>query len=46
MNELVKQKENKKNKKPKVSNSLKFTILAVILIAIFCVALNTSNITK
>ena len=39
MNELVKQKENKKNKKPKVSNSLKFTILAVILIAIFCVAL-------
>ena len=37
MNELVKQKGEKKNKK--ISNSFKFTILAVILIAIFCVAL-------
>lgn len=29
----------KKNASPKISASVKFTILAVILIAIFCVAL-------
>lgn len=36
----MKPKENKKDKKTKVSSTVKFTILAIILIAIVCVALS------
>ena len=36
----IKEKQNKKeNKHKKIKSSIKFTILAVILIAIFCIAI-------
>ena len=39
--QLIKNKDNKqlKNKKNKINSSIKFTIMAVVLIAIFCIAI-------
>ena len=39
--QLIKNKDEKelKNKKNKLKSSIKFTIMAVILIAIFCIAI-------